>query len=89
VITLTGPENVPAGLPTAPPAQGAPGAGPAPGGTPAGPVGGTRAGARRPPAEGGPPGQRGLPREPRLALGWALLAAVAGGLALTAAFPPV
>jgi len=31
----------------------------------------------------------GLPAEPVLALPWALLAAVAGGLALTAAFPPV
>jgi apolipoprotein N-acyltransferase len=37
----------------------------------------------------GRPGGHGLPGEPRLALGWALLAAVAGGLALTAAFPPV
>jgi apolipoprotein N-acyltransferase len=52
-----------------------------------------------PPAPGGPApaavaarrpaGARGLPGEPRLALGWALLAAVAGGLALTAAFPPI
>ena len=32
---------------------------------------------------------RGLPGEPRLALGWALLAAVAGGLILTVTFPPV
>jgi apolipoprotein N-acyltransferase len=38
---------------------------------------------------GRPSGGRGLPGEPRLALGWALLAAVAGGLILTAAFPPV
>ena len=51
--------------------------------------------ARRSPGERGVPGEpgqrgeRGLPGEPRLALGWALLAAVAGGLALTAAFPPV
>ena len=51
--------------------------------------------ARRSPGERGLPGEpgqrgeRGLPGEPRLALGWALLAAVAGGLALTAAFPPV
>jgi apolipoprotein N-acyltransferase len=41
------------------------------------------------PGEPGQRGARGLPGEPRLALGWALLAAVAGGLALTAAFPPV
>ena len=33
--------------------------------------------------------RRGLPDEPRLPLSWALLAAVAGGLVLTAAFPPV
>jgi apolipoprotein N-acyltransferase len=84
VIKLTGPESTPAGLPTAPPApgaRGARGAGPAPRGAPAGP--------RRPPGERRPPGRRGLPGEPRLPLGWALLAAVAGGLALTAAFPPV
>jgi len=37
----------------------------------------------------GAPRSRGLPGEPRLALGWALLAAVAGGLILTAAFPPI
>ena len=41
------------------------------------------------PGEPGQRGERGLAGEPRLALGWALLAAVAGGLALTAAFPPV
>src|SRR6516164_8867117 len=41
------------------------------------------------PAEPRPRRQRGLPAEPVLALPWALLAAVAGGLALTAAFPPV
>ena len=40
------------------------------------------------PAEPRPRPQRGLPAEPVLALPWALLAAVAGGLALTAAFPP-
>src|SRR5215831_7237357 len=45
------------------------------------------------PAEPVPAGPRprhehGLPAEPVLALPWALLAAVAGGLALTAAFPP-
>src|SRR5690349_8350605 len=45
---------------------------------PAGPV----------PAEPRPRRERGLPAEPVLALPWALLAAVAGGLALTAAFPP-
>src|SRR5215469_8751527 len=45
---------------------------------PAGPV----------PAEPRPWRDRGLPAEPVLALPWALLAAVAGGLALTAAFPP-
>ena len=39
-------------------------------------------------AEPRPRPQRGLPAEPVLALPWALLAAVAGGLALTAAFPP-
>ena len=74
VITLTGQDSTPAGLPTAPPAQDGPAAGgPAP----------TPVAARR------PAGARGLPGEPRLALGWALLAAVAGGLALTAAFPPI
>jgi apolipoprotein N-acyltransferase len=46
---------------------------------PAGPV----------PAEPRPRREHGLPAEPVLALPWALLAAVAGGLALTAAFPPV
>ena len=46
---------------------------------PAGPV----------PAESRPRREHGLPAEPVLALPWALLAAVAGGLALTAAFPPV
>src|SRR5690348_15508796 len=45
---------------------------------PAGPV----------PAGPRPRRERGLPAEPVLALPWALLAAVAGGLALTAAFPP-
>ncbi len=38
---------------------------------------------------GVPVRSRGLPGEPRLALGWALMAAVTGGLVLTAAFPPV
>jgi apolipoprotein N-acyltransferase len=46
---------------------------------PAGPV----------PAEPRPRREHGLPAEPLLALPWALLAAVAGGLALTAAFPPI
>ena len=49
---------------------------------PAAPAGPAPAGSR-------PPREHGLPREPVLALPWALLAAVAGGLALTAAFPPV
>ena len=87
MITLTGPESTPRGLPTAAPALGEAGTGtvagsaPAPGGAPA--PGST-------PAPGGAPVRgRGLPGEPRLALGWALLAAVAGGLVLTAAFPPV
>jgi apolipoprotein N-acyltransferase len=74
VITLTGQDSTPAGLPTAPPAPGGP--------VPGGPVPAPAAGRR-------PDGARGLPGEPRLALGWALLAAVAGGLALTAAFPPI
>jgi apolipoprotein N-acyltransferase len=74
VITLTGQDSTPAGLPTAPPAQDGPAAG--------GPV-------PAPVAPRRPGGARGLPGEPRLALGWALLAAVAGGLALTAAFPPI
>src|SRR5215831_7620124 len=46
---------------------------------PAGPV----------PAQPRPRREQGLPADPMLALPWALLAAVAGGLALTAAFPPV
>src|SRR5690348_4317466 len=59
---------------------GLPTAAPAPAGrVPAGPV----------PAEPRARRERGLPAEPVLALPWALLAAVAGGLALTAAFPPV
>src|SRR5262249_17390035 len=51
------------------------------------PAPGARAGSA--PAGSRPPPEHGLPREPVLALPWALLAAVAGGLALTAAFPPV
>jgi apolipoprotein N-acyltransferase len=57
---------------------------------PAGPPG-SPAGAARPavaePAP--PPGGAASPAGPRLALPWALLIAVVGGLALTAAFPPV
>jgi apolipoprotein N-acyltransferase len=90
VITLTSQESASAGLPTAAPAAGGPGAGPA---SAAAPVHGGAAGA---PAAAGTPGaeqrasrSRGLPGEPRLALGWALLAAVAGGLILTIAFPPI
>jgi apolipoprotein N-acyltransferase len=87
VITLTGPESTPRGLPTAAPALGEAGTGtvagnaPAPGSAPA-PDGGRVPG-------GVPVRGRGLPGDPRLALGWALLAAVAGGLVFTAAFPPV
>jgi apolipoprotein N-acyltransferase len=81
VIVLTGPDGTPAGLPPAAPVPAAPvpgGPGPAEP-VPAGPV----------PAEPRPRREHGLPAEPVLALPWALLAAVAGGLALTAAFPPV
>jgi len=91
-----------AGPPTASLATGGD-AGPAPAAAPAGPrrpPGAPEPVERRLPGQrglpGAPepverrlPGQRGLPGAPRLALGWALLAAVAGGLALTAAFPPV
>jgi len=88
VIALTIPDGSPAGLPAAPPAPDAAGTGPAPVG--AGPARATApVPSPRPPGARRPPGTRGLPGEPRLALGWALLAAVAGGLALTAAFPPV
>jgi apolipoprotein N-acyltransferase len=82
-MTLTGPESTPAGLPTALPAGGGESGGPTSPGAPV-PSGVT------PVADPGraAPGGRGLPGEPRLALGWALLAAVAGGLILTAAFPP-
>jgi len=97
VITLTGPESTPAGLPTAPAAPGrpdaaptsaapAPSATPVPDGTPV-PAGAPVAASARV-TRGGASGHRGLPGEPRLALRWALLAAVAGGLILTAAFPP-
>src|SRR5262249_57292615 len=52
---------------------------------------GRGAGARPGHGRGGPapPGEHGLPGERVLALPGALLAGVAGGLALTAAFPPV
>ena len=81
MITLTGPESTPRGLPTAAPALGEAGIGTVAGSAPA-PDGA--------PEPGGVPVRgRGLPGDPRLALGWALLAAVAGGLVLTAAFPPV
>jgi apolipoprotein N-acyltransferase len=87
VITLTGPESSPAGLPTAPPVPGGAGTRPAPGGASASDGAPAHGAAPAPP--GRPAGGRGLPGEPRLALGWALLAAVAGGLVLTVAFPPV
>ena len=97
MITLTGPESTPAGLPMAPAAPGrpdaaptsaapAPSATPVPDGTPV-PAGAPVAASARV-TRGGASGHRGLPGEPRLALRWALLAAVAGGLILTAAFPP-
>jgi apolipoprotein N-acyltransferase len=57
--------------------------------TPAGLPPAAPAPAGRVPAEPRPRRERGLPAEPALALPWALVAAVAGGLALTAAFPPV
>jgi len=89
VIALTGPDSTPAGLPTATPAL----AGPVPAGpAPAVPASAERVPAGPVPAEAVPAEPRrghGLPAEPVLALPWALLAAVAGGLALTAAFPPV
>jgi len=74
VITLTGQDGTSAGLPTAAPAPGAASVARVVGGTPV--PGGVLA------------RERGLPGEPRLTLSWALLAAVAGGLILTAAFPP-
>ena len=89
MIALTGPDSTPAGLPTATPAlAGQVPAGPAP----AVPASAERVPAGPVPAEAVPAEPRrghGLPAEPVLALPWALLAAVAGGLALTAAFPPV
>ncbi len=87
MITLTGRESSPAGLPTAPPVPGGAGTGSAPGGAPASDGAPAPGGALAP--AGRPAGGRGLPGEPRLPLGWALLAAVAGGLVLTVAFPPV
>ena len=81
MITLTGPESTPRGLPTAAPALGEAGTGTVAGSSPA---------PDSAPVPGGVPVRdRGLPGDPRLALGWALLAAVAGGLLLTATFPPV
>ena len=74
MITLTGQDGTSAGLPTAAPAPGAASVARVVGGTPV--PGGVLA------------RERGLPGEPRLTLSWALLAAVAGGLILTAAFPP-
>ena len=89
MIALTGPDSTPAGLPTATPAlAGQVPAGPAP----AVPASAERVPAGPVPAEAVPAEPRrghGLPAEPVLALPWALLAAVAGGLALTAAFPPL
>ena len=89
MIALTGPDSTPAGLPTATPAlAGQVPAGPAP----AVPASAERVPAGPVPAEAVPAEPRrghGLSAEPVLALPWALLAAVAGGLALTAAFPPV
>jgi len=68
----------------------APGGPPAPGGGP--PVAAGAVGAPLPAgaavAGRGAASGRGLPGEPRLALSWGLLAAVAGGLILTSAFPP-
>jgi apolipoprotein N-acyltransferase len=75
VITLSGQDGASAGLPTATPAPGRTGVQGAAGDAP---VPGGRSS-----------GGRGLPGEPRLGLSWALLSAVAGGLILTAAFPPV
>ena len=89
MIALTGPDSTPAGLPTATPAL----AGPVPAGpAPAVPASAERVPAGPVPAAAVPAEPRrghGLPAEPVLALPWALLAAVAGGLALTAAFPPL
>src|SRR5215813_5057054 len=85
VIALTGPDSTPTGLPTATPAP----AGPVPAGpVPAASVPAEPVPAGSAPAEPRPRRERGLPAEPVLALPWALLAAVAGGLALTVAFPP-
>ena len=81
MITLTGQDGTSAGLPTAAPAPGGAGGEQVASGAPV-PSGAAA-------TTGGPSGGRGLPGEPRLALNWALLAAVAGGLILTAAFPPI
>jgi len=81
VITLTGQDGTSAGLPTAAPAPGGAAGEQVASGAPV-PSGAAA-------TTGGPSGGRGLPGEPRLGLNWALLAAVAGGLILTAAFPPI
>jgi apolipoprotein N-acyltransferase len=57
--------------------------------SPAGPPVSTAGPAQPAVAESAPPGGTASSAGPRLALPWALLIAVAGGLALTAAFPPV
>ena len=95
MITLTGPESVPAGLPTASPAPRRAEV-PAPPPAAAGQTGaadGAGLADGTGTARGAGPGaarlRQGLPDEPRLALAWSLLMAVAGGLILTAAFPPV
>ena len=82
MITLTGPERTPRGLPTAAPALGEAGTGTVAGSAPAP---GRRA--RRPVARRFAAGGCPVSRASRSA--GHLLAAVAGGLALTAAFPPV
>jgi len=96
VITLTSQEGASAGIPTAAPAgAGAGPASPDPASAAAPVHGGASVDAGTPVAAGplvtgrGASRSRGLPAEPRLALTWALLAAVAGGLILTATFPPI
>jgi apolipoprotein N-acyltransferase len=99
-LRLTGRDGEPEGAPAAamvtsqsaqdpPPAAAEPGAATpdsAAAATPAAPPRLTAAVAAPPTA---PPGREPSPPGPRLALPWALLTALAGGLALTAAFPPV
>ncbi len=96
MITLTSQEGASAGIPTAAPAgAGAGPASPDPASAAAPVHGGASVDAGTPVAAGplvtgrGASRGRGLPAEPRLALTWALLAAVAGGLILTATFPPI